>query len=118
MRRSGPSAVADLVGGLVAFAGGGEEDRVAASLDAALAELEPSGARVRALVVRAAVTGDAAPLDEIASLAPHLAAEATHFARDRPTLRVKVAELLGLAPPARPPLRAALGRLRRALPTG
>lgn len=118
MRRSGPSAVAELVAGLVTFAGGGDDGAVAASLDGALAELEPSGARVRALVVRAALTGDGAPLDEIASLAPHLVAEATEFARDRATLRVKVAELLGLAPPARPPLRAALGRLRRALPIG
>jgi putative sugar O-methyltransferase len=118
MRGSGPRAVADLVSGLVTFARGGDDGEVAARLDDALAELEPSGARVRALTVRAALTGDSAPIDEIAALAPHLASEATQFARDRLTLRVKVAELLGLTAPPRPPLRAALGRLRRTLPIG
>ena len=118
MRVSGPRVVAELVSALVTFAGGGDDEAVVISLDSALAELEPSGARVRALVVRAALTGDSAPLDEVASLAPHLLAEATQFARDRLTLRGKVAELLGLASPPRPPLRAALGRLRRTLPIG
>jgi putative sugar O-methyltransferase len=116
MRRAGgPDVVANLLEAFVAFAAG-LEARVAVPLSAAIDELEPAGARVRALVVRAATTNDPLALDEIRALAPHLAAESELYAADRLGLRIKVAELLGLTPPRKPAFRTAAGAVRRVFP--
>jgi putative sugar O-methyltransferase len=110
-------AVTALLRAFVAFALG-ESALVEMPLQEALAGLSPSGARVRALVVLAAVTTDPEPLAEAKRHAPHLANELDRFASDPSALRSRIAEMLELPRPARAAARARLGRLRRSLSLG